>query len=53
MFKLFKVYAEQKGVDVSSLRFIFNGDRINRNQTPETLGLEDGDQIDCLPELSG
>jgi small ubiquitin-related modifier len=52
MSHLFDRYAEREGVDVSSLRFVFNGDQINCNQTAEMLGLKDYDQIDCLSELS-
>jgi len=38
---------------VHELRFFMDGDRIREDDTPETLKLEDGDQIDCMLEQTG
>jgi len=47
MRKLFQAYANREVVQLSFLRFIFNGERIEPNQTPKMIGLNDQDQIDC------
>jgi len=54
MEKLFNAYAKSKNVEhVHELRFFMDGDRIREDDTPETLQLEDGDQIDCMLEQTG
>ena len=40
MGKLKKSYAERVGVPVSSLRFLFDGRRINDDETPKALEME-------------
>jgi len=47
MRKLFQAYADREGVQLSFLSFIFNGERIEPDQTPKMIGLNDQDQIDC------
>ena len=53
MSKVFAAYAQRKGVQQTSLRFLLDGERINDDDTPKTLELEDQDQIDCLLEQFG
>ena len=53
MQKVFESYASRKGVQVSSLRFLLDGDKIAPEQTPKMLELEDQDQIDCMLEQMG
>lgn len=53
MGKIFDAYAERRGIDGRAIRFMLDGKRIDRNQTPADLELEDGDQIDCLLEQIG
>lgn len=53
MSKVFNTYAQRKGVQISSLRFLLDGERIEETQTPESLELDDQDQIDCMLEQSG
>ena len=48
MGKVFKAYAQRKGVDVRGLRFMIDGEEINPEATPNDLGLEDDDVIDAL-----
>ena len=40
MGKLKKSYSERQGVPVSSLRFLFDGRRINDDETPKQLEME-------------
>ena len=53
MQKVFETYATRKGVQVSSLRFLLDGDKIMGDQTPKMLELDDQDQIDCMLEQTG
>jgi small ubiquitin-related modifier len=53
MEKVFNAYAQRKGVNAGALRFLLDGQRINGDQTPKLLDLEDQDQIDCLLEQQG
>ena len=53
MKKVFETYATRKGVQSSSLRFLLDGDRIDPEQTPKMLELDDQDQIDCMLEQTG
>lgn len=46
MGKIFKAYASRQGLDVNTMRFMLDGHRINAEQTPDELELEDQDQID-------
>ena len=46
MSKVFETYAQRKGVQSASLRFLLDGERIEPDQTPKMLELEDQDQID-------
>ena len=48
MKKVFKVYAQVKGIEESSLCFMLDGERVGDDDTPELLELEDDDQIDCF-----
>ena len=55
MGRVFDTYARRIGVDVSSLRFFVSLDweRIGTNDTPNSLELDDGEEIDVLLEQSG
>jgi small ubiquitin-related modifier len=53
MGKLKKSYSERQGVPVQSLRFLFDGKRINDDETPKALEMEDGDCIEVYQEQVG
>ena len=53
MSKVFSAYAERRGVQTQSLRFMLDGERIQADATPKMLELEDQDQIDALLEQTG
>ncbi|KAJ1368479.1 hypothetical protein KIN20_029615 [Parelaphostrongylus tenuis] len=53
MGKLKKSYADRTGVAVSSLRFLFDGRRINDDDTPKTLEMEEDDVIEVYQEQLG
>lgn len=53
MSKIFNAYASRKGVDVTSLRFLLDGENVKGDSTPKMLELEDQDQIDAVLEQVG
>ena len=46
--KVFNAYSTRKGVAPGSLRFLFDGVRVQPHQTPEDIDMDDGDQLDCM-----
>lgn len=50
MERVFDAYAHRKGVSVSTLRFLLDGERIAHDDTPASLRLGHHDQIDCMRE---
>lgn len=46
-------YANRQGVQLRAIRFLFDGERIREDQTPQDIGLEDGDSIDVVMEQVG
>merc|ERR1712224_247947 len=53
MGKLKKSYAERVGVPISSLRFLFDGRRINDDESPKALDMEQDDVIEVYQEQTG
>mgnify|MGYP002825221886 CR=1 FL=1 len=53
MSKIMAAYAERMGIQTTSLRFLFDGQRFNADQTAKDLELEDGDSIDVMTEQQG
>jgi len=51
--KLMTAFCNRQGVATQSVRFLFDGSRINPNQTPQELEMEDGDVIDVMVEQQG
>jgi hypothetical protein len=42
---IMRAYAKLKGVDIHSLRFMLDGERLAPAETLAELGLEDGDKV--------
>lgn len=51
--KMIDAYCTKFGLQPKSIRFIFEGERVKENDTPEKLGIEDGDEIDAMIEQHG
>mmetsp|Transcript_13962 Transcript_13962/g.40484 ORF Transcript_13962/g.40484 Transcript_13962/m.40484 type:complete len:92 (+) Transcript_13962:62-337(+) len=51
--KVMDAYCSKKAVAGDSIRFMFDGSRIQRDSTPASLELEDGDVIDAVQEQIG
>jgi len=50
--KLEGAYATRVGKDVGSIQFMYDGNRINDDDTPPSLDTEDNDTIDAIVERS-
>merc|ERR1712037_686782 len=53
MTKVFSAFAKRKGVDITAMRFIYDGRRVGIDDTPDSLDMEDQDQVDCFLEQTG
>jgi len=51
--KLMAAYIQKTGQDPTSVRFLFEGTRVNDHDTPESLDMEDDDQIQVLVQQLG
>jgi small ubiquitin-related modifier len=51
--QLMDAYCQREGLPVDGVRFLYDGERVNRDQTPEELDMQDGDEIDALVEQTG
>ena len=51
--KLQGAYANKVGKDVQSIRFLYDGDRITDDDTPNSLAMDDNDTIDVMVEQVG
>jgi small ubiquitin-related modifier len=51
--KLIDAYCQRYGCSRDAVRFLFDGQRVNAEDTPEKLGMEDMAQIDVAVEQSG
>jgi len=48
-----KAYCSKIGADLESVRFLFDGARIQGTQTPQDLDMEDDDEIDAMVQQIG
>ncbi|KAI8812964.1 ubiquitin-related domain-containing protein [Cladochytrium replicatum] len=51
--KLMDAYIQKTGLDRNSIRFLFEGDRLQPHNTPDELDMEDGDQISVAVQQLG
>lgn len=51
--KLMDAYCSRNGVVPTTVRFLFDGNRIRENDTPNDLQLQNDDQIDAMVEQIG
>ncbi|CAG9475102.1 small ubiquitin-related modifier, putative [Plasmodium vivax] len=51
--KLMEVYCNRLGQSMEAVRFLYDGDRIHGENTPDQLGIEDGDVIDAMVQQTG
>ena len=48
-----EAYCKRQGVSIMSVRFLFDGDGVSMEDTPNILEMEDGDHIDAIHPLCG
>ena len=53
MSRLMTAYAQRQGVNLKSVRFLFDGERIRDDHTPSQLDMYEGDCIDVMVEQVG
>lgn len=46
-------FCQKKQYEVSQVRFLYEGERIREDQTPQSVEMDDGDVIDCVIEQLG
>lgn len=53
MEKLMSTYCARLGQSMDAVRFLYDGERIRGDHTPEELGMEDNDLIDAMVQQVG
>eukprot|EP00382_Lankesteria_abbotti_P004415 CAMPEP_0113849584 /NCGR_PEP_ID=MMETSP0372-20130328/3240_1 /TAXON_ID=340204 /ORGANISM="Lankesteria abbotti" /LENGTH=102 /DNA_ID=CAMNT_0000819447 /DNA_START=90 /DNA_END=398 /DNA_ORIENTATION=+ /assembly_acc=CAM_ASM_000359 len=51
--KLMAAYCSRLGQSQDAVRFLFDGERVKGEHTPDELGIEDGDIIDAMVQQVG
>ncbi|KAJ7021449.1 ubiquitin-related domain-containing protein [Mycena alexandri] len=51
--KIFQAAEQRFGKEPGTFKFVHEGKRVNPDDTPAGLDIEDGDQIDCFLEQLG
>ncbi|KAK9456908.1 ubiquitin-related domain-containing protein [Dipodascopsis uninucleata] len=51
--KLMDTFCERQGKARSSLRFLYDGERVQETDTPDVLGMQDGDTLEVHQEQIG
>lgn len=51
--KLMNSWCANAGVRSASVRFLFDGQRVREDDTPQSLEIDDGDVIDVMQEQQG
>ena len=51
--KLMEAYCKKQGIQRASVRFLYDGNPVEEDKTPEDLGMEDDDVIDAMIEQVG
>lgn len=53
MSKIFDTYRGRRGLEANAVRFMYDGRRVNADDTPKTLEMEDGDMVEAFIEQQG
>ncbi|CAN8099506.1 unnamed protein product [Discula destructiva] len=51
--KLMNAFCERQGKTIASVRFLFEGQRVQPTDTPDTLEMQDGDTLEVHQEQVG
>jgi len=53
LLKLMNAFCERQGKALTQVRFLFDGSRVNAQDTPDTLEMTDGDTLEVHQEQIG
>lgn len=51
--RLMDAYCSRQGLQASNVRFLYDGERLKDDSTPEGLAMEDNDVIDAVAQQTG
>ncbi|MHA1681010.1 MAG: ubiquitin-like protein [Promethearchaeota archaeon] len=51
--KMFNAYLKRNNLATSSVRFLYDGKRLNNKDTPKSVGMEDDDIVDVVLQQTG
>lgn len=51
--KIFAAFAAKKGAQIDAYKFMKDGEQVKKDDTPDGIGLEDGDQLDAILNQQG
>lgn len=51
--KLMNAFCDRQGKNISSVRFLFDGQRVTATDNPDTLDMQDGDTLEVHQEQIG
>lgn len=51
--KIFAAFAAKKGAQLNAYKFMKDGEQVKNDDTPDGIGLEDGDQLDAILNQQG
>ena len=51
--QIFDAFLQRKSLQPGSVRFLFDGERVREDQSPQELDMEDGDSLDVMMEQVG
>ncbi|EFN58900.1 hypothetical protein CHLNCDRAFT_140835 [Chlorella variabilis] len=51
--KIINAFCQKKSVDPAQVRFVYDGNRVNPQATPDSMEMEEGDTIDAFLEQVG
>jgi len=51
--KLMEAYCQRQGISLNSIRFLYDGQRLQAEQTPKSLEMDDNDIIDAVLSQTG
>eukprot|EP00210_Caulerpa_lentillifera_P008004 g7643.t1 len=51
--KVMLAFCQKRNYQMSQVRFLYDGERVQRHQTPQSVDMEEGDIIDCVIEQLG
>ena len=53
MTKVLDAYAKKQGVERTQLKFLFDGEKVKADDTPDSLGMSEDDILDAVVEADG